>query len=83
MARAYSALASHRRLTRYNKDVRVSAALTVCRVQSILLGVIVALATNLTILFYQLVLLNEVTYFASTIGAELFIWKSVLKPQMQ
>ena len=51
--------------------------------QSILLGVIVALATNLTILFYQLVLLNEVTYFASTIGAELFIWKSVLKPQMQ
>lgn len=49
LARAYSALASHRRLTRYNKDVRVSAALTVCRVQSILLGVIVASAT---ILFY-------------------------------
>ena len=81
LAWAYSAREAQRRLKRLDPFARLPIALVVSRVLSIVLGVLVAMASNLTILLYQPGLLNEIAYFCCTLGVAIGAWKFVLKPK--
>lgn len=82
LAWAYAARETHRRLKRRDPNARLPIALVASRILSIVLGVIVAVASPLTIALYQPTFLNVIAYFSCTLGVAIGAWKLVLKPKM-
>ncbi len=81
LAWAYSAREAHLRLRRLHPNVRIPASLVVSRTLSIVIGVVVAMVSNVLIRVYHPSLLNVVAYLGCTLCVAILTWKFVLKPK--
>ena len=83
LAWAYSVREAHRRLKKIDPSAQIPLTLIVQRVLSIGLGIVIALATNLYILAHAPTVLNEVAYFACTMGSAVVSWNLFKKLNAQ